>query len=167
MVDEGILSNRDHLPVIQLKYGGSRERYSWLVYELGELRCHGKAVDKIYPSEQNAHRLENIETSVKDLTSVTKENTNSIGDLVENTLELKNVTGEHMQEISGLVKLTNENAQTVKSVKETTDHLVINTTEMGEELNEMKPRVGQLEQTSISDDFYFKYSPSGKYVAYY
>ena len=52
-VDEGLLSNKDQLPVTQLNYGDSESRYSWIFYSLGSLRCSGKSPNAMYPSESD------------------------------------------------------------------------------------------------------------------
>jgi hypothetical protein len=51
-IDEGILSNKDQLPVSTLNYGDSESRYSWIIYKLGNMECKGKADDVLYPSEE-------------------------------------------------------------------------------------------------------------------
>ena len=48
-VDEGTLRSRDQLPVMELAYGDSQYRYSWIHYTLGRFTCEGKRW--IYPSE--------------------------------------------------------------------------------------------------------------------
>ena len=48
-VDYGVLSSRDQLPVMELAYGDSQYRYSWIHYTLGRFTCEGKRW--IYPSE--------------------------------------------------------------------------------------------------------------------
>ena len=50
-IDDGILSNLDQLPVTQLNYGESDNRFSWILYKLGYLACSGKASTAVYPSE--------------------------------------------------------------------------------------------------------------------
>ena len=54
-IDEGILSNKDQLPVTVLNYGDSSSRYSWIIYELGHFKCSGKSEDTVYPSEEATH----------------------------------------------------------------------------------------------------------------
>ena len=48
-VDYGVLTSRDQLPVMELAYGDSQYRYSWIHYTLGRFTCEGKRW--IYPSE--------------------------------------------------------------------------------------------------------------------
>ena len=48
-VDFGVLSSRDQLPVMELAYGDSQNRYSWIHYILGRFTCERKRW--IYPSE--------------------------------------------------------------------------------------------------------------------
>ena len=48
-VDRGTLRSRDQLPVMELAYGDSQPRYSWIHYTLGRFTCEGKRW--IYPSE--------------------------------------------------------------------------------------------------------------------
>ena len=48
-IDYGILTSRDQLPVMELAYGDSQYRYSWIHYTLGQFTCEGKRW--IYPSE--------------------------------------------------------------------------------------------------------------------
>ena len=48
-VDFGVLSSRDQLPVMELAYGDSQNRYSWIHYTLGRFTCERKRW--IYPSE--------------------------------------------------------------------------------------------------------------------
>jgi len=37
VLDAGILSSPEHLPVTELYYGDSGERFSWILYQLGHL----------------------------------------------------------------------------------------------------------------------------------
>ena len=48
-IDYGVLTSRDQLPVMELAYGDSQYRYSWIHYTLGDFTCEGKRW--IYPSE--------------------------------------------------------------------------------------------------------------------
>ena len=48
-VDYGVLTSRDQLPVMELAYGDSQYRYSWIHYTLGDFTCEGKRW--VYPSE--------------------------------------------------------------------------------------------------------------------
>ena len=48
-IDRGTLRSRDQLPVMELAYGDSQYRYSWIHYTLGRFTCEGKRW--IYPSE--------------------------------------------------------------------------------------------------------------------
>ena len=48
-VDRGTLRSRDQLPVMELAYGDSQPRYSWIHYTLGRFTCEGKRW--LYPSE--------------------------------------------------------------------------------------------------------------------
>ena len=43
LIDDGILTNKDTLPVKSLRYGGSLTPYSTIRYFLGPLVCRGKA----------------------------------------------------------------------------------------------------------------------------
>ena len=66
-MDDGILSNSDQLPVTELRYGGSGERISWIIYQLGHLRCTGKAADVEYPSEIDKNHLDRIDADIEQL----------------------------------------------------------------------------------------------------
>jgi len=80
-----------HLPVKTLNIGRTARRYSWISYELGHLECNGKRHGSVYPSEQNEHRIENIETAVEDIQGsiqLLAENTTQI------TTEYKNAVNE-------------------------------------------------------------------------
>ena len=48
-VDHGTLRSLDQLPVMELAYGDSQDRYSWIQYTLDRFTCQGKR--SIYPSE--------------------------------------------------------------------------------------------------------------------
>jgi len=48
-VDEGLLTSMEQLPVMELAYGDSARRYSFIYYELGNFKCYGKK--NMYPSE--------------------------------------------------------------------------------------------------------------------
>ena len=43
LIDEGILTDKDSLPVKSLKYGGAKTQFSSIKYILGPLICSGKA----------------------------------------------------------------------------------------------------------------------------
>jgi len=58
---------RNTLPVTELHYGGSGERFSWILYELGFLQCNGKAKDAEYPSEIYKNHLEEIDGDIDQL----------------------------------------------------------------------------------------------------
>ena len=53
--DSGILTSMSQLPVMELNYGDSEYRHSWIEYDLGPLRCYGK--DYFYPSEISASTM--------------------------------------------------------------------------------------------------------------
>ena len=63
-VDEGILFNSAQLPVTQLNYGGSLDRFSWVLYRLGFLRCSGKDDWAEYPSELIHNWVNRTETEI-------------------------------------------------------------------------------------------------------
>ena len=63
-VDEGILFNSAQLPVTQLNYGGSLDRFSWVLYRLGFLRCSGKEDWAEYPSEIIGNWINRTETEL-------------------------------------------------------------------------------------------------------
>jgi len=48
-VDEGLLTSMEQLPVMELAFGDSSRRYSFIYYELGNFKCFGKK--NMYPSE--------------------------------------------------------------------------------------------------------------------
>ena len=50
-VDEGVLTNKDQLPVTELAYGGGSGLYSFISYNLGHLECRGKDSIQPYPGE--------------------------------------------------------------------------------------------------------------------
>ena len=68
-IDEGILTSKSQLPVTQLNYGGSSNRFSWILYKIEFLECHGKSDDGEYPSERNSNRIDAIETDIVALKS--------------------------------------------------------------------------------------------------
>ena len=43
LIDDGILTDKDSLPVKSLKYGGAKTQFSSIKYILGSLVCSGKA----------------------------------------------------------------------------------------------------------------------------
>ena len=51
VIDDGILSDKDSLPVMSLRYGGAFTRISSIKYILGPFICSGKA--QPYPSEKS------------------------------------------------------------------------------------------------------------------
>ena len=72
VIDDGILSDKDSLPVMSLRYGGAFTKISRIQYLLGPLICNGKA--EPYPSEKslNDHRqlkkqMEVLTDKVKDI----------------------------------------------------------------------------------------------------
>ena len=118
-MDEGILSNRSQLPVTQLNYGGSADRFSWVTFHLGPLRCSGKVDGGVYPSEMTEHRLSQIEHDIESLenqsphgsayfTAHTNTNYYSIGVvpfknvLVDKNTGLDHTTGRITIQISGV-----------------------------------------------------------------
>ena len=65
-IDEGVLTSMNQLPVTQLNYGDSQARYSWINYELGQLRCYGKS--RPYPNEEEIIEMfDDIHDNIKDL----------------------------------------------------------------------------------------------------
>ena len=66
-IDEGVLSNKSQLPVSKLSYGGSENRFSWILFKLGFLRCFGKDENAVYPSEAYESRINSIEENVANL----------------------------------------------------------------------------------------------------
>jgi len=54
-VDKGTLTNMKQLPVHELHYGDNLSRYSWILYDLGHLKCSGKSFDAMYPSEKDTY----------------------------------------------------------------------------------------------------------------
>ena len=108
-VDEGILSNKSQLPVVQLNYGDSLNRFSWIIYKLENLKCYGKANGVIYPSEQNEDRIKNIEDDVE-----------------ENSKEIEIVkerTGENENEIVQIQQRVGNNENEISSLKSRTSNL--------------------------------------------
>jgi len=81
-IDEGILTSKEQLPVTQLNYGGSADRFSWILYRLDYLRCSGKAVGAEYPSEHTQNEIHEIEAKIQ-------ENTNDISSLASRTTKLE------------------------------------------------------------------------------
>jgi len=75
-IDEGILTSKSQLPVTQLNYGGSSNRFSWILYKIDFLECHGKSGE--YPSEGNSNRIDTIEADIKDNQSNIEQNQNNI-----------------------------------------------------------------------------------------
>ena len=65
-LDTGILSNKTQLPITKLNYGGSGSRFAWILYQIGNLKCHGKADGVLYPSEQTDDRLTKVENDVEE-----------------------------------------------------------------------------------------------------
>ena len=81
-IDSGVLSNKNQLPVTALSYGGSENRFSWIIYQLGYLQCHGKAENIEYPSERNANKIHAIESDIDGLLVRTGNNEKAIDELV-------------------------------------------------------------------------------------
>lgn len=88
VIDDGILTNSDQLPVIQLNYGGGGDRNSWIIYKLGSLECAGKGGE--YPSEIEDRKLEKIEEDVERLKISTNQNDAEIDQLTAKTDILEN-----------------------------------------------------------------------------
>ena len=65
-IDEGFLTNKNQLPLTQLNYGGSSNRFSWILYQVGHLECTGKAYNAVYPSEKYEQRIKDIEDDVEE-----------------------------------------------------------------------------------------------------
>ena len=67
-IDEGVLSNKAQLPVTSLNYGGSGDRFSWILYKLNHLNCFGKSASAVYPSELNLEaRIDTVEEKTTNL----------------------------------------------------------------------------------------------------
>ena len=66
VIDDGILSDKDSLPVMSLRYGGAFTKISSIKYILGPLVCSGKA--QPYPSEQSDIDQEQLQKQLKILT---------------------------------------------------------------------------------------------------
>ena len=62
LVDEGILTDKNALPVKSLRYGGAYTTFSNIKYILGPLVCSGKA--QPYPSEQAAIESEKVKNKL-------------------------------------------------------------------------------------------------------
>ena len=77
-IDEGIFTSKSQLPVTQLNYGGSSNRFSWILYKIDFLECHGKSDDGEYPSERNSNRFAAIETDIEENKDSIEENQNNI-----------------------------------------------------------------------------------------
>ena len=77
-VDEGILTNMDQLPITQLNYGGSEERFSWILYKIDYLKCYGKGQGVVYPSELYQNKLETIEAEIDGLLNRAEDAENDI-----------------------------------------------------------------------------------------
>ena len=50
-IDEGVLTDRDQLPVRELAYGNGAGVYNALSYMVGHLECTGKDPKSVYPSK--------------------------------------------------------------------------------------------------------------------
>ena len=90
VIDQGILTNKDQLPVTSLNYGGSDNRFSWVLYKLGFLQCYGKAEGIVYPSEQNQNIIDNFTDDISELSERIDTNENDIDNLQEDVAENQN-----------------------------------------------------------------------------
>ena len=50
---------------MQLNYGASSGRFSWILYKVENLRCTGKAEGAVYPSEVYQNQIEEIENDIE------------------------------------------------------------------------------------------------------
>jgi hypothetical protein len=50
-LDEGILTNKNHLPIKTLHYGDGDSKSSWIIYNIGDFKCSGKSENSAYPRE--------------------------------------------------------------------------------------------------------------------
>ena len=66
VIDDGILSDKDSLPVMSLRYGGAFTRISSIKYILGPFICSGKA--QPYPSEKSDIDQEQMKNQLNALT---------------------------------------------------------------------------------------------------
>jgi hypothetical protein len=79
--DDGVLTNKNQLPVTRLSYGASHGRFSWINYKLGFLKCKGKAAGVLYPSEASEDKLKHLESQIDELAVRAGDNENDITDL--------------------------------------------------------------------------------------
>ena len=71
VIDDGILSDKDSLPVMSLRYGGAFTRISSIKYILGPFVCSGKA--QPYPSEKSEIDQEQMKNQLNALTDKVKD----------------------------------------------------------------------------------------------
>ena len=105
-VDEGILTNMDQLPITQLNYGGSEERFSWILYKVDYLKCSGKGQGVVYPSELYQNKLETIEAEIDGLSNRADDAENEIEILQDKTSKNKNDIISNDNDISTLKSRT-------------------------------------------------------------
>jgi len=129
-VDEGILTNMDQLPVTQVNYGGSEDRFSWILYKIDYLKCSGKGEGVTYPSELYQNKLETIENNIQ-------QNANEIDELSERAEDAED-------EIAILHDQTTKNK----------NDIVAN----DNDISALKSRTTILEGKANQHDFYFKYA---------
>jgi len=73
---------------MQLNYGASNGRFSWILYKLENLRCAGKANGVIYPSEVYQNKIEEIEKDIEHNSIEISDLTERI-DQTENDIEVR------------------------------------------------------------------------------
>ena len=118
-VDSGVLSNKSQLPVTQLSYGGSENRFSWISYQLGYLECHGKAENIEYPSERNQNKINGIESDIDNLMVRSGNNEKEINSITTDLNALTVRTGNNEKAIDELVVRAGDNEDEISSLKET------------------------------------------------
>ena len=58
------MTSKAQLPITQLNYGDSEGRFSWILYQLGYLKCFGKEQGVVYLSEIYQNKIETIENDI-------------------------------------------------------------------------------------------------------
>jgi len=133
---------------MQLNYGGSDGRFSWILYQLENLKCWGKSDGVRYPSEYYQTKLETIENDIQ-------ENTDEITVL---TQETQNDIQENANQISKLFELANQAETEIAILQDQTTENKNNIALNDNDISALKSRTTDLEGEAIRNDYYFKYN---------
>jgi len=153
---------------MQLNYGGSDGRFSWILYKLENLKCWGKADGVIYPSEHYQTKLETIETDIQEnsdeITELTQETQN---DIQENSNQISNLFELANQAETEIAILQDQTAENENDIHANTGEITIlqdettknknNIESNDNDISGLKSRTTELEGKVITNDYYFKY----------